>query len=154
MATFQTELGTGVMVIRPTAPRSGVMAGLTAHTEHFLVLIVLFMARETIPWSVFVTRCFVASLALDDQMSTRQRETRKAMVETGVFPHLVVVACFTLGAKLSFVFVVFFVARETIQRRITEGGQVFMTRGALHFRLGMGIFQWKFGAVVLKQPFG
>jgi hypothetical protein len=152
--TFQTVLSFDIVVKAPHRPTPRVMASFTLFTQLLLVLIFLFMTRQTISWRVFVSQCFVATLTSCIDMTPCQWETRQSVVKTCSLPSFVVVTNFTLDPYLSFVFIVFFVATQTIKRRIAEGCQVFMACRAFHFGFGMAILQRKFSTVVLKPIFG
>jgi hypothetical protein len=98
------------MVEIPDRPGAGVVTKFTARAENLLVPVIFFMAGEAIPGGIFVTRGFMATLAGDRNMASRQREARHAMVKSCDFPRVVAVTLFTLVTQLVFVFVVFFVA--------------------------------------------
>lgn len=74
------------------------------------------------------------------------------MVKFAHFPGAVVMARLANCARLSFVFVVFFVTAETIGGGLAIASQIFVTRRALDLGLGMGITQAEFGLLVRKAP--
>jgi hypothetical protein len=111
------------------------------------------MTRETVAGRIFVTQCFVATLAGGINVSPGQGEPRQAMIKTRAFPGLIVVAGLAFAAYLALVLVVFLVATQTIQRRIAEIFEVLVARGALDFGGGMTVSQWKTCAIVLESSF-
>jgi hypothetical protein len=96
----------------------------------------------------------MARLALGYQMPTRKRKARQAVIKTGFFPNLVVVAGLALGAQLPFVLIVFSMATQAIQGGVAEAGQVFVASRALQLGLGMGIFERELGALMLEKALG
>ncbi|MEY4099521.1 MAG: hypothetical protein RL300_692 [Pseudomonadota bacterium] len=59
-------------------------------------------------------------------MTTSQRKPGHGMIEARALPGLVVVTSAAIGAQLSFVFVVFFMARQTGLVGMAHVGQVLM----------------------------
>ena len=62
------------------------MAVLAQRAKLLLVLVLLLMTAQTVPWRVLVPRTLVTSLASGGPMTARQRETRQTVVKLFNFP--------------------------------------------------------------------
>jgi hypothetical protein len=154
MRRFQLVFRSGRVIKRPSAPGARAVARIATRPKGLLVLVVFLVARITFFWRVFVTLGQMALVAIGDRVASSQRKNRFAVVEAGAFPRLVVVATLTFFAQLCFVFVVFFVASRTNQRRSTEALQILVASRALQPLLGVAVFQFKLRFAVVEQAFG
>jgi hypothetical protein len=96
------------------------------------MFVFLFMARETITWRIFVTRCFMTTFARNTCVPPRQCKAGRIVVKLGNLPRPVAMALFALGSCLPFVLVVFFVTTETVSGGVAKTLQIFMARRAFH----------------------
>lgn len=89
---FQAVFGPDIMVVVPHRPGSGVVTGFASHTEFLFMFVLLFMTGEAIAGGIFVTRCFMATLAGRIHMASGQGKARGAVIKPRNFPGLVTVA--------------------------------------------------------------
>ena len=126
------------------------MTAFTLRAEFLSVFVFLVVTSVAIALRILVTKRFMAFLARCRHMLARQGKARQAMVETRLFPRLIVMTLLAFLAFLALVFVILFVAAETVKRRIAKTRQILVTRVTFNFRFSMGIAQNEFGLVVIK----
>ena len=154
MFAIQDELGTGIVVVVPVLPRSGIVALSAVRPQGLLVFVIFNMTSHTSDLGIFESRCGVALGTRNRGMFPEQGETGKSMVELRHFPGTVTVALLTLLAFLAFMLVVLLMTGKTIQRRFSETAQVFMAGVALDSGFTMCVAQDKFGALMPETPLG
>ena len=92
----------------------------------------------------------MTALASGGDMPAGQRESRYTMIKLADTPGAVVMTVLTYLASLAFVFVVLFVATQTLQWRFAVALQILVASCALDFRLGMGVAQNKTRLLMFK----
>ena len=143
-----------IVIKVPDRPGTGVVTVFAAHSKLLFVFVLIFMTREAIFCSVFVTVCFVTFLARRGDVTPCQRKTGPRMVVLRDLPGLVTMALFTLGTELILVLVIFLVATETVQRGVAVTAQIFVTNVTFNFRIGMAIAQLELRAVMTEAALG
>jgi len=106
MPTHQQKTGLAIVVKRPVAPASCVVALLTLCAQAPLVFVVLFVTGVAFNRSILECRLRMAILALDLDVLAQQRERDETMIETGACPPGLVVTLLALIALLAFVHVI------------------------------------------------
>ncbi len=139
------------MIKIPQWPATRVVAGLTARTVHFLVLIVLHMTADTITPRIPEARRLVTTLASGQHVTTGQCIAGPVVVKTLNLPVDIGMATLALGSDLTFMLVVLLVTTYTLHGRVAIALDVFMARLALDLYTLMCVFQAEFGFIVVKQ---
>jgi hypothetical protein len=110
MRSDQPEAGPATVIEIPKGPGSGVVTGFAAHSIPQFVFVLILVACVAIPQGIFVTICFVATLAWCRNMPAGKGESGQVVIKLGRLPCCVVVALITPCSKLTLVFIVFAMA--------------------------------------------
>jgi len=150
MCTIQRIFGTFVMVKSPQPPRPGVVTAVAALAQFLLMFVFLLVAGVTLQRHIFEFLRLVTALTGSDDMPPGQREFGQTVIKLFHFPGFIGVTGLASLSCLPFVLVVFFVAAETVCRRLAKALQILVAGRTLHNDGGVRIAQFKFGLVMIK----
>ena len=150
MRTIQRVFGTFAMVKIPQPPRPGVVTAVAALAQFLLMFVFLLVAGVTLQRHIFEFLRLVTALTGSDDMPPGQWELGQTVIKLFHFPGFIRVTGLASLTGLPFVLVVFFVAAETVCRRLAKALQILVAGRTLHNDGCMRIAQFEFGLVMIK----
>ena len=114
------------------------------------MFVILLVAGITLQRHIFEFLRLVAALTGSDDMPPGQREFGQTVIKLFHFPGFIGVTGLASLTSLPFVLVIFFVAAETVCRRLAKALQILVAGRTLHNDGCVRIAQFELGLVMIK----